>query len=585
MTAMNRRGFLQAAARRGAGFVIAVHLPEVARVAEAPPGFQPNAYVRIDHDDSVTLWMTRAEMGQGVRTTLAMVLADELEVDWGRVRLEQAEPDAQFQGIRLRTSGSGSAAGTFGPLRQAGATAREMLVAAAAQRWGVEPVSCQARSGAVAHPPSGRRLSYGALAADAARQPVPASPRVKAVAELRLVGKPQRRVDGPDIVAGRAVYGLDVRRPGMLFAVVARSPRLGGRPGRVDTSKALSVPGVRHVVPVRSGLAQGMAVVADDTWAALRGRDALSIEWETGPASDFDSEQFIQRLHAALDEKAYVVRRDGDAAAAFASAARRLDATYVYPFQAHAPLETMNCTADVRDGRCEVWAPTQTPDRAQAHAARVTGLPPAQVTVHVTLMGGGFGRRLFADYVAEAVEISKQLARPVQVVWTREDDMRHGFFQPASVDRLAAAVDGDGRLRGWSHTAVTSDHSMPAYHSGTPTPKAAPDAYAMAGSPWGAYDNPYRIPAMAVDYVPIESPVPVGPWRAVQYPPTVFARESFVDEVAAALGKDPLAFRLELLEPGDVLTLGEQKLDRGRLATSAADPRSRAATRTSASWA
>jgi isoquinoline 1-oxidoreductase beta subunit len=566
VTATSRRGFLQAASSSGAAFVIAVHLPEAAFGAEAAAGFQPNAYLRIDPDDSVTLWITRAEMGQGVRTTLAMVLADELEVEWDRVHLAQAEPDARFEGIRLRTSGSGSAAGTFGPLRQAAATAREMLIAAAAQRWEVAPASCQARSGAVGHPPSGRRLSYGALAADASRQPVPASPRVKAASELRLVGRPQRRVDGPEIVAGRAVYGLDVRRPGMLFAVIARSPRLGGRPGRVDTSRALAIDGVRNVVPVRSGLAQGMAVVADDTWAALCGRDALSIDWETGPASDFDSEQFIGRLHAALDEKAYVVRRDGDAAAAFASAARRLDATYVYPFQAHAPLETMNCTADVRDGRCEVWAPTQTPDRCQEHAARVSGLPPAQVTIHVTLMGGGFGRRLFADYVAEAVEISKQVARPVQVVWTREDDMRHGFFQPASVDRLRAALDGDGRLRAWFHAAATSDHSMPAYHTGTPAEAAAPDAYAMAGSPWGAYDNPYRIPAMAVDYVPVESPVPVGPWRAVQYPPTVFARESFVDEVAAALGKDPLAFRLELLEPGDVLTLGMQKLDRGRLA-------------------
>jgi isoquinoline 1-oxidoreductase beta subunit len=225
----------------------------------------------------------------------------------------------------------------------------------------------------------------------------------------------------------------------------------------------------------------------------------------------------------------------------------------------------MNATADVRADGCEIWAPTQTPDRAQDQAARMLVLAPEKVSVHVTLKAGGFGRRLYADYVAEAVEVSRQIARPVQVMWTRTDDMRHGYFQPAAVDRVAAALDGAGLLVAWSHTEASSEHTMPAYHSGRPAAPPAPNAYAEDGSPWGAYDNPYRIPALAVDYVPVESPVPVGPWRAVEYPPTVFARESFVDEIAFAVGKDPLAYRLELLAPGDVALLGDQKLDRGRL--------------------
>ncbi len=563
---MSRREFLRAGSSAGLGLVLGFRFPVPTAGTAGESPFEPNAYVRIDPEGAVTLWIPRAEMGQGVRTALAMVLADELEVDLAAVRLEQAEPDARFAGVRLRTSGSGSSAGTFTTLRQAGAAAREMLVAAAAARWGVDGESCRASSGAVVHLATGRRLDYGALASAAAALPVPAEPRLKERAELRLIGTPVRRVDGPDIVTGRARYGLDVRRPGMLVAAVARSPRLGGSPGRIDARGALAVDGVRDVIRVSTGLAQGVAVVAEDTWAAFRGKEALAIYWEPGPGSDFDSERFLARLEAALDGAGYVVRRDGDPDRAFATAARRLEATYVCPFQAHAPLETMNCTAEVRPDRCEIWAPTQTPDRCQEMAARILGLALDRVKVHTILMGGGFGRRLFADYAAEAVEIASHLGRPVQVVWTREDDMRHGFFQPASVERLAAAVDERGRLTGWWHVSASSDHTMPAYHSDTPAERPRPDAYAADGSPWGSYDTPYAVPALAVDYAPVPSPVPVGPWRAVEYPPTVFARESFVDEVAAALGKDPVGFRLELLEPEDVLALGRQRIDRGRLA-------------------
>jgi isoquinoline 1-oxidoreductase subunit beta len=502
-------------------------------------------------------------MGQGVRTTLPALLAEELDVDLGRVRLEQAMPGARFKGIRLRTSGSGSSSGTYRALRRAGATAREMLIAAAAQVWKVERSSCRAELGSVIHAPSGRTLSYGRLAGAAARQTPPDDPPLKDAGNFRLIGARLKRTDGPAIVRGGAGYGIDVRVPGMLVAVMERCPYLGGRVAGFDASKALAIPGVRHVVPITSGISTGVAVAADNTWAALKGREALAVTWDPGPNRDFDSERFIRTMEEAFSKEGYPIRRDGDAEGAMGSAAATLEAVYEYPFQAHAPLETMNCTADMRKGSCEVWAPTQTPETAFDDIIKTYGLPPEAVKVHTTLLGGGFGRRLFVDYVHEAVELSKAIGRPVQLLWTRPDDMRHGFFHPASVDRLRAGLSADGRPLAWLHKAVGSDLSM----FGLPSEEEKKDLqrYAKDGSPWGAYDNPYGFPAMKVDYVPVDSPVPTGAWRAVEYPSRVFARESFIDEIAGAGGKDPLRLRIDLLRPGDVLTLGDQRIDRGRM--------------------
>jgi isoquinoline 1-oxidoreductase beta subunit len=566
-----RREFLRRSALAGSGLVLAAYLPDLASGEEPARDFEPNAFLRISPDETVTLVVVRHEMGQGVRTLLPMMVAEELEADWSRVRLEQAVTGPRWKGIRLHTSGSGSSSETYGVLRRAGAAAREMLVGAAAQRWGVAAASCRAESGAVLHPPSGRRETYGRLAADAARQPVPESPRLKTTAEFRYLGHPMKRIDGPDIVSGRARYGLDVRVPEMTFASVERAPALGARLVRFDDARARGLPGVLAVVPVRAGIQQGVAVVATSTWAALRARQALAIEWDLGPHRDFDSARFEAGLDAWLDRATFKVRHEGDAEAALASAARRHEATYVFPFQAHAPLETMNCVADVRADRAEFWAPTQTQHRCLEQAVKVTGLPEEKIRVHATLMGGGFGRRLFADYLAEAAEISKAVGRPVQVVWTREDDTRHGYFQPCTAERLAGGLDAGGRLTALTHRSTTSDLSIYAIHQGRglygadpPEPKT-PDAYESDQNPWGAYDNPYSIPNLKADAADVPSPVPYGPWRAVGYPSTVWARESFLDELAHLAGADPLAFRLALLRDG-VREIGPYRIDQARLA-------------------
>lgn len=552
-----RRAFLQSAPAFGLAFCLPESLNAVPSAV-----FEPNAYIRITSDNAVTLWVTRSEMGQGVRTNLPTALAEELEVDLARVTLQQAMPGARFKGIRLRTSGSGSSSATFNALRKAGATAREMLISAAAESWGVERTSCRAESGFVLHPASGRKLSYGELAGRAAQQPVPPAPALKNSKDFRLIGKPVKRMDAPAIVTGKAVYGLDARVPGMLVAVMERCPHLGGKLKSFDATKALAVPGVRHVVPIRSGIFGGVAVAADNTWAAMKGREVLSIVWDPGPGADFESAPFIENLKSSFSQDGYPVRREGDAPKAMSGAAKTIEAVYEFPFQAHAPLEPMNTIADVRPDSCEVWTPTQTPETAFQNIVKLLGLPPDAVKIHTTLLGGGFGRRLFVDYVDEAVELSKAIGKPVQLVWTRADDMRNGFFQPASVERLSAAVD-NGRVLAWQHKSVGSDLSM----FGLPTAeeKKIRQRYANDESPWGAYDTFYNFAALKVDYVPVDSPVPSGAWRAVEYPSRVFARESFLDEVAHVLSKDPLEFRIELLQPGNTITLGEQHIDRARM--------------------
>jgi isoquinoline 1-oxidoreductase beta subunit len=558
---LSRRTFLRTGAYAGAGLAIGIRMPTA--TGQGRRSFEPNAYIRIAPDNVVTLWVTRSEMGQGVRTNLPAALAEELEVDLAQVRLEQAMPGARFKGIRLRTSGSGSSSGTFMALRRAGATAREMLVAAAAAQWGVEHGSCRAERGAVVHTASGRHLTYGDLAERAARQPVPTNPPLKNAKDFRLIGKGVKRVDGPAIVRGRAVYGLDARQPGMLVAVLERCPTLGGHLQNYDGRKALAVAGVRHVVPIKSGICGGVAVVADNTWAAMKGRDALSVTWAPGPAADFDSDQFIASMHASWSAEGYPIRREGDAAAALARSPRALEAVYTYPFEAHAPLETMNCAVDVRPGSCEMWIPTQTPETAFDNAIRTLGLPPDKVSIHTTLMGGGFGRRLFVDYADEAVELSRAIGRPVQVVWTRTDDMRFGFFHPPSLERLRAGLTADGTINAWLHQSTGPDLSM----FGLPTAEDMQDKarYAKDESPWGAFDTFYNFPSLKVDYVPVACPVPTGSWRSVEYPSRVFGRESFLDEVAHAAGRDPLDLRLELLRPGNVLVLGSQHIDRARM--------------------
>ena len=570
---LTRRQFLRRSALAGSGLLLSTFVPELARAQQKQNGspFEPNLYLRVNPDGTATITVIHHEMGQGVRTVLPMLVAEDLEVDWSQVRIEQAVTGPRFQGVRLHTSGSSSSTRSYLDLRRAGATARDMLVAAAAAQWGVAADACRAEHGAVIHAATGRKLGYGELTSAAAKQPVPSNPRLKEASEFRLIGKPMRRVDGPDIVTGRALYGLDVRRPGMVFASIERAPVLGAKLVRYDDAVARARPGVLRTMPVRSGIQQGVAVVATSSWAAFQARRALKIEWDLGAHREFDSDQFIAGLERAFAQDAFKVRWEGDAPAALTSAAQRHEATYVLPFQAHAPLEIMNCTADVRANVAEFWAPTQTQHRCMQQAVRVTGLTEDKIKIHAVLMGGGFGRRLYADYLAEAAEISRVIGKPVQVVWTREDDTRHGYFQPCTAERLRGGLDASGHLVALSHLSTECDLTINDIHegrdmySGAPRPPKAPNAFADEESPWGAFDNPYVIPNLKVDAVNVASPVPHGPWRAVEYPSTVFGRESFLDEMAHLAGADPLRFRLDHLR-GGVREIGSHRIDPARLA-------------------
>ena len=571
---LTRREFLQRSALAGSGLVLAAFVPEFARAqatSAAGAAFDPNAYLRISPDDTVTLYVIRHEMGQGVRTLLPMLLAEELEADWSRVRLEQAVTEPRFKGIRLHTSGSGSSRGAFDTMRKAGAAARVMLIGAAAARWQVAPATCRAENGAVIHDPTRRRLRFGQLAADAARQPVPEAPPLKTPDQFRLIGKPMKRVDAPEIVTGRAVYGLDVRVPGMVFASIERAPVLGARLVRFDDAKARRLPGVLDVRAVRAGIQHGVAVVATSTWAALRARGALDIEWALGRHATFDSDRFAAEVEGWLDRATFKVRHHNDAPATLAAAARRHQATYQFPFQAHAPLETMNCTAHVRADAAEFWVPTQTQHRSMEQAVKVTGLAEDKIRIHALLMGGAFGRRLFADYLAEAAEISKAIGKPVQVMWTREDDTRHGYFQPCTAERLSGGLDAQGHLVALIHQTMSSDLTIYDIHGGrdlygdAPPREVPANEFESDNKPWGAFDNPYEIPHLKVDAALVPSPVPYGPWRAVGYPSTVWARESFLDELALLAKQDPLRFRLALLQ-GGVREVGPFKIDQGRFA-------------------
>ncbi|MBI2682155.1 MAG: xanthine dehydrogenase family protein molybdopterin-binding subunit [Acidobacteriales bacterium] len=558
-----RRQFLQATAGAGTGLVLAFHLPDLLS-SDKPFVFDANAYIRIASDNTITLFATRSEMGQGVRTNLPAALAEELEINLSQVKVEQAVPGPRFKGIRMRTSGSGSSSGSFTALRRAGASAREMLIAAAAKRWSVDAASCRAENGAVFHAASGRLATYGELAEDASRMPVPGEPKLKEPKDFRLLGKPLLRLDGPAIVQGKATYGLDARVPGMMYAVMARSPFLGGKVKHFDGSKALTMSGVRHVVPIKSGIATGVAVVADSTWQAMRARDAVEIEWEPGPNKDFDSEQYIRKLQAAhANGRAYPLRSAGDVKQALAKAAKTLEAEYEYPHQVHAPLEPMNCTADVRGGSCEIWVSTQTPETAASEVATMLGLPAEKVLVHTTLLGGGFGRRLQSDFVHEAAELSKAIGKPVQLVWTRTDDTRHGYFQPASIERVRGGLDANGKVVAWWHRSA--DGGLTVLGQPSAEEKNDPKYYANDEAPWGNFDNFYQFPNHLGEYIPVENPVPTGPWRAVMYPATVFARESFLDELAHAAGRDPLELRLELVRANKPIDIGSYHIDLNRM--------------------
>jgi len=535
---ITRRDFLRLTAGAG-GAVLVLGCRITEKTGGGAPGvtFEPNAYLAIDGSGRISIWVPEAEMGQGVLTALPMLVAEELEADWKAVEVFQAPTDPERFG-RMSTGGSTSVRQAWGPLRRAGATAREMLITAAASRWGVPRAECRAERGRVVHQPSGRTAGYGELAEAAAALPLPEHVQLKDPSRFRIIGTPVPRVDTPAKVRGAATFAIDVRRPGMLDAVVARCPVFGGTLKKVDDRRALAVPGVRRVVP----LSRGVAVVADGTWAAIRGREALKIEWDEGPAAGLDDAGIARMLEEGAQRKGAVARKDGDVARALARAARRLTADYRVPFLAHATMEPMTCVADVGKDRCEIWVGNQAPTWSQQEAAKLLGIDPSRVVVHTTFLGGGFGRRSMQDFVLEAVEISRAVGAPVRLTWTREDDMRHDFYRPVSLHRLAAGIGRDGRPVAWSHRIVAPSITEQLWPGSV---KNGLDRGAVDG----AANLPYGIPNVRVEYVMTNTPVPINWWRSVYNSQNAFANECFLDEIAAAAGRDPAALRLALLGP------------------------------------
>jgi isoquinoline 1-oxidoreductase beta subunit len=569
--AVSRREFLQVSAAGAAGLVLSFYLPLSAE--DKPPAITPNAWVKIEPSGEVSLWVARSEMGQGVRTSLAMILAEELEADWSRVRIVQADLDPKY-GDQI-TGGSSSVRHSWPMLRKAGAAAREMLCAAAAEKWRVPVSECVAREGTVAHAPSGRRLGYGELAVSAATMPVPQDPPLKDSNDFRIVGTPVARVDGPRIVTGAAQYGLDFTVPGMLYAAIARPPVFGGRVKSFKADAAKRVPGVRHVVEVprtelpipfegtrgRAGhqhfLWGGVAVVADSTWAALQGQRALELEWNDGPAASESTAGMRSAFKDAAARPGIVVRNDGDAAAEFERAARKVEATYELPFLAHAPMEPPNCTALVREGRCEVWGPIQNPSGVNAALKLALGLPDSAIAIHITLLGGGFGRRLNIDFPTEAALVSRAVNAPVKVVWTREDDLAHDYYRPSTYHRMRGGLDEQNRVVAWWHHIVSP--STDAFYEGQVSPDAGGAQIVGPGMPAG------RVPNFRIDYTHVPSAVPRGWWRAVDNTFNTFVVQSFIDELAAAAGKDPLALQRELIGPAGAPQTNPNRVDPTRL--------------------
>ena len=546
---VNRRDFLKTTTAGGVALVIGFHLSPRALAGQAQEQEKkiPNpfdAWVRVTPDNHVSLILGKSEMGQGVMTALPMILAEELCLDWKQVKVEQAPTNPKI--YDHGTGGSGSVSGSWLPLRQAGAAAREMLVSAAAARWNVSPDTCKAQDGGILHGARKNFLTYGELVEDAAKLPIPDFHTVplKNSNDFTIVGHDTRRFEGRDKATGAAKFGLDSRVPGMLYAVIARCPVFGGKAKSFDAAKTKAVPGVRDVIaidPVGQGAftAGGVAVLAENSWAALQGRKALQITWDEGPAASESSDSLRRQFLDNAAKPGKVVRNDGDADAALNAAAKKVVAAYEFPFAAHACMEPMNCTVHIEADRAEAWVPTQAPQWAQGVIAETAKLPPEKVIVHTTLMGGGFGRRYQADFVMEAAQVAKAAGKPVMVLWTREDDMQHDFYRPASYHHFSGALDAKSGLAAWKHFQTST--SIEAMWSPKGEENAEKSEFATAAF------IPYQTPNYRIEYTLAKSSVPRAWWRSVEHSTSGFVVESFVDELAGAAGADPLEFRLRLI--------------------------------------
>jgi isoquinoline 1-oxidoreductase subunit beta len=526
-------------------FVLGFHLPAYAvnepeQLPDSTEGkFTPNAFIRIDRSGQTTLVMPQVEMGQGVYTAIPMILAEELDADFSKVTLEHAPPNDKLYGnpiFGIQVTGNSNSIRSFWkPLRVAGATARLMLVQAAAQQWQVDPASCLTSDGVVSHPSSGRTLSYGDLIDAAGAQSIPQNPPVKDPKDFKLIGKPLKRLDTPNKTDGKVVYGIDAMLPGMKFATLAQCPVFGGKVGRVDDNAAKKVPGVQQIVV----LDDLVAVVGDHMWAAKKGLDALVINWDEGANAKINSSNIWDDLREASKKDGVVAKSVGDIAKGLTQG-ERVDGEYELPFLAHATMEPLNCTVHVTPDSCEVWTGTQVLTRVQEYAAKAAGLPLEKVKANNHLLGGGFGRRLEADMVAAAVRIGKQVDGPVKVVWTREEDIQHDIYRPVYRDVISATLSG-GKIAAWKYRIAGSSIMA----------RWAPSIFINGidiDAVDSAVDNPYDIPNFQVEYVRAEPPaVPTGFWRGVGPNNNVFATECFMDELARKTGADPIAFRIGML--------------------------------------
>ena len=541
---ITRRDFLKASALAGGGLLIGFTIPAASRFAQAAGEFKPNAFIRITPDNRVTVICGLSEMGQGVHTAIPMLVAEELEADWSRIKVEQAPADPAFKNPFLgfqATGGSSSVRVNWEPMRKAGATAREMLIAAAAETWKADKVDCRAEKGMVVHK-SGKKLSYGRLAAKATAQPVPAEVRLKDPKDFKILGKAAKRLDTPAKVNGSAVFGMDVRLPGMLTAVVARSPVAGGKVASFNADRAKAMPGVKHVAQIGSGV----AVVADGYWNALKGRDALEIKWDDGAGASLSSEGIRNTFGELAEKSGTVAIKQGDATAALTGAAKKMEAVYEAPYLAHACMEPMNCTASVKADSVEIWGSTQAPGLLQLVLSQVAGVKPEQVKVTTTMLGGGFGRRFGLDFAIDAVLTSKAVGAPVHVVFPREDDIRGHHYRPAAVAKIQGGLDAAG------NPVATRIHAVcPSIADGAQMPYEANGLPPMKGvdgfSVEGLTEWPYATPNLQIEWTKNEPPVGVWFWRSVGHSQNIFFVEGFVDEMAAAAGKDPFEYRRALL--------------------------------------
>ncbi len=550
VTAQNpsRRKFLKDSAALMGGLVIGFYLPIKggrAYAADAPPEqvYPPNAFIRIAPDDSITIVVNKSEMGQGVYTSLPMLIAEELEADWSRIRVESAPVAAVYNrpgmGMQM-TGGSSSIPSSWEQLRRVGASGRIMLIRAAAQQWGVPESECHAENSQVIHAGSGKKASYGALADAAAKLPLPDNVPLKPPRDFKLIGKPTKRLDTPAKINGSARFGLDVYLPGMLTVLIARSPVFGAKVKRFDATEARKLPDVQGVYQVPTGI----AVAATGFWPAKTARDLLDIEWEEGPGAALSTPKMFAEFLELAKQPGAVARKDGDTVQGFTEAHKTISAEYEVPYLAHAAMEPLNAVVDLQPDHCSIWTGTQAQTMDRAMAAKTAGLKPEQVEIHTTFLGGGFGRRANprSDFVIEAVQVAMAVGKPVKVVWTREDDMRGGYYRPMWADHIEAGIAKDGKPVAWKHTivgqSIVADTPFEAFitHNGI-------DATSVEG----AATLPYVIPNLQVELHSPKNAVPVQWWRSVGHSHTAFVVETMIDELAHLAGKDPVAYRLDIL--------------------------------------